>query len=142
MIQLTENEVKELNGNKDAIAQVLVRKALLEEMAGQDYTEEEKKYIEVLKLNAEIEFYLNKLAQPKVVIYDYELLDVYKNNSELLKDKNAAQVSLELKQSLFNYKLGAEKANIINEIIEKHKINDILKTYVKEETEEKAEEVK
>lgn len=138
-IKLTKEEIEKLNGNKDGIAQLLVRKAILTEMEKKEYTEEEKKYLEEMNLNMEIEFYLNSIAQKTVQIYDYELLEVYKNNAELLKDKNTVEVYPQLQQALFNQKLGEEKVKVINEIVEKYKINDVLKEYIKveESTEEK-----
>ena len=124
MIKLTKKELEVLGENKDAIAQLLVRKAILEEM----------------KLNMEIEFYLNSIAQKTVQIYDYELLEVYKNNTEALKDKNTVEVYPQLQQALFNQKLGEEKVKVINELVEKYKINEVLKEYVKiEEPVEKTE---
>ena len=129
-IKLTKEELKRLNGNKDGIAQLLVRKAVLTEMKNKEYTEEEKKYLEEMKLNMEIEYYLNSIAQKTVQIYDYELLEVYKNNAELLKDKNTVEIYPQLQQALFNQKLGEEKVKVINEIVEKYKINDILKEYI------------
>ena len=139
MIKLTKEELKLLKDNKDGIAQLLVRKAILAEMENKEYTEEEKKYLEEMKLNMEIEFYLNSIAQKTVQVFDYELLEVYKNNTELLKDKNTVEVYPQLQQALFNQKLGEEKVKVINELVEKYKINDVLKEYIKIEelTEEK-----
>ena len=143
MIKLTKKELETLGENKDAVAQLLVRKAILAEMENKEYTEEEKKYLEEMKLNMEIEFYLNSIAQKTVQIYDYELLEVYKNNTELLKDKNTVEVYPQLQQALFNQKLGEEKVKVINGLVEKYKINDILKEYIKvEEPEIKEEEDK
>ena len=130
-IKLTKEEENRLNGNKDGVAQLLVRKAILEEMKIKEYTEEEKKYLEEMKANMEIEYYLNSIAQKTVQIYDYDLLEVYKNNAELLKDKNTVEVYPQLQQALFNQKLGEEKVKVINEIVEKYKINDVLKEYIK-----------
>ena len=137
MIKLTKEELEVLGENKDAIAQLLVRKAILNEMKTKEYTEEEKKYLEEMKINMEIEFYLNSIAQKTVQIFDYELLEVYKNNAELLKDKNTVDVYPQLQQAVFNQKLGEEKVKVINEIVEKYKINDVLKEYIKLEKEEK-----
>lgn len=140
MLKLTEKELEILGENKDGIAQLLVRKAILAEMASKEYTEEEKRYLEEEKINIEIEFYLNSIAQKTVQIFDYELLEVYKNNAELLKDKNTVEVYPQLQQALFNQKLGEEKVKVLNEIIEKYKVNDVLKEYVKiEEPEENKE---
>lgn len=131
MIKLTKEELEALGENKDAIAQLLVRKAILSEMEKKEYTPEEKKYLEEMKLNMEIEFYLNSIAQKTVQIYDYELLEIYKNNTELLKDKNTVEIYPQLQQALFNQKLGEEKVKVINELVEKYKINDVLKKYIK-----------
>ncbi|EFS25379.2 hypothetical protein FUAG_00894 [Fusobacterium ulcerans ATCC 49185] len=139
--KIDKKELEVLGENKDAIAQLLVRKAILAEMEKKEYTEEEKRYLEEMKLNMEIEFYLNSIAQKTVQIYDYELLEVYKNNTEALKDKNTIEVYPQLQQALFNQKLGEEKVKVINELVEKYKINDVLKEYVKiEEPIEKTEE--
>ena len=135
-IKLTKEELKKLNGNKDGIAQLLVRKAILAEMENKEYTEEEKKYLEEMRLNMEIEYYLNSMAQKTVQIYDYELLEVYKNNAEFLKDKNTMDIYPQLRQALFNQKLGEEKVKVINGIVEKYKINDLLKEYTPISTEE------
>ncbi len=130
MIKLTKEELKLLKDNKDGIAQLLVRKAILAEIEKKEYTEEEKKYLEEMKLNMEIEFYLNSIAQKTVQVFDYELLEVYKNNTELLKDKNTVEVYPQLQQALFNQKLGEEKVKVINRLVEEYKINDILKEYI------------
>ncbi|WP_130889438.1 hypothetical protein LIY46_13445 [Fusobacterium varium] len=134
-IKLTKEEIEKLGGNKDGIAQLLVRKAILAEMEKKKYTEEEKKYLEEMKINIEVEFYLNSIAQKSVQIYDYELLEIYKNNTEVLKDKNTVEIYPQLQQALFNQKLGEEKVKVINEIVEKYKINNILKEYIKPEEE-------
>ena len=136
-IKLTKKELETIGENKDAVAQLLVRKAILTEMEKKEYTEEEKKYLEEMKINMEIEFYLNSIAQKTVQIYDYELLEVYKNNTEILKDKNTVDVYPQLQQALFNQKLGEEKIKVINEIIEKYGVNEILKEYIKPEEEKK-----
>ena len=140
MIKLTKTELELLKDNKDGIAQLLVRKAILAEMEKKKYTEEEKKYLEEMKLNMEIEFYLNSIAQKTVQVFDYELLEVYKSNAELLKDKNTVEVYPQLQQALFNQKLGEEKVKVINELVEKYKINDVLKEYIKVEEPKEEEE--
>lgn len=136
-LKLTKIELEAIGENKDAIAQLLVRKAILNEMESKEYSEEEKKYLEEMKLNMEIEFYLNSIAQRTVQIFDYELLEIYKNNAELLKEKNTIDVYPQLQQALFNQKLGEEKIKVINEIIEKYEVNKILKEYIKPEEEKK-----
>ncbi|MHD0319492.1 hypothetical protein [Fusobacterium sp. THCT1E2] len=139
MIRLTEKELESVKENKDAVAQLLVRKAILTEMEAKEYSEEEKKYLEELKLNMEIEFYLGTLAQKNITISDYELLEIYKNNAEVLKDKNITEIYPQLQQSLINQKIGEEKLVIINGIVEKYNLNETLKEYINEDKNEKIE---
>ncbi|AVQ29377.1 hypothetical protein C4N20_15175 [Fusobacterium ulcerans] len=139
MIKLTEKELENVRENKDAIAQLLVRKAILNEMKEKKYTAEEEKHLEELKLNMEIEFYLTTIAQNNITISDYELLEVYKNNTEILKDKTIMEVYPQLQQALINQKINEGKLVAINEIIEKHKLNEILKEYTGEEKNQEIE---
>ena len=53
MIRLTEKELKNVKENKDAIAQLLVKKAILNEIKEKKYNDEEKKSLEELKTNIE-----------------------------------------------------------------------------------------
>ena len=70
------------------------------------------------------------------------MLEGYKNNTEIWKDKNTVEVYPQLQQALFNQKLGEEKVKVINELVEKYKINDTLKEYIKVEDPKKKEENK
>ena len=54
-ILLTEQEVKDSENNSNAAAQILVKKAVLKEMENVKYSEEEKKELEEIKENIELE---------------------------------------------------------------------------------------
>lgn len=139
MIRLTEKELKNVKENKDAIAQLLVKKAILNEIKEKKYNDEEKKSLEELKTNIEIEFYLTSIAQNNITISNYEILEIYKNNSETLKDKPVAEIYPQLQQALINKKVNENKLGVINEIIERYKVNEILKEYVGKDNKEKEE---
>ena len=139
MIRLTEKELKNVKENKDAIAQLLVKKAILNEIKEKKYNDEEKKSLEELKTNIEIEFYLTSIAQNNITISNYEILEIYKNNSETLKDKPVAEIYPQLQQALINKKVNENKLGVINEIIERYKVNEILKEEVGEDKTEKEE---
>ena len=133
-IKLNPTEIAQANGNPNVMAQMLVRKAIVEEMSKREFTDEEKALLEIAKKNLEIDFFLTILAQKNVTIADHEILEVYKNNSEALKDKNIVDVFPQLRQALFNQKLGESKVGIINGIIAQYKLNDVLKEYAPQVT--------
>ena len=139
-INLTQEEVKEAENNSNIAAQTLVKKAILKEMSETKYTEDEKKELEEIKKNIEMEYFLNKKAMETTKIDDMEVLQVYQNNADKLKDVDITVVLPQLKEQMVLQKREEEKVKYMNSLVEKYKLNDELKKYFPE-TENK-EEVK
>lgn len=97
-ITLTEQEAKDTAENSNAAAQILVRKAILQEMRGVKYSEDEKE-LEELKKNVEIEYFLNKKAMETANVDDMEVLQVYQNNIDKLKEGDIVTILPQLKKS-------------------------------------------
>ncbi|MDR1835567.1 MAG: hypothetical protein LBQ96_07195 [Fusobacteriaceae bacterium] len=132
MIKLNDMELAEAKRNPDVVAQLLVRKAIEEEMLLKPFTEEEAKSLETVRKNVEIEFFLNLRAEGNVKVTDLDILELYKNNIAVLKDKKVEEIFPQLKQAVFNQKLGAEKAMLVNELVKKYDLNALLKEYLPE----------
>jgi hypothetical protein len=129
IIELNPQELEQAKGDPNIMASMLVRKAIVEEMSKREFTNEEKFQLEIAKKNLEIEFFLNILAQKDIKIEDHEILKIYQENAESLKDKNMVEIFPQLRQALFNQKLGEAKVKVINSFIEQYKLNDVLKEY-------------
>lgn len=143
-ISLTEQEVKDSENNSNIAAQILVKKAVLKEMENVKYTEEEKKELEEIKENIELEYFLNKKAMETANVDDMEVLQVYQNNIDKLKDADITAVLPQLKDQMLFQRREEEKVKYMNSLVEKYKLNDELKKYFpeSENKEETAEEVK
>ena len=143
-ISLTEQEVKDSENNSNAAAQILVKKAVLKEMENVKYSEEEKKELEEIKENIELEYFLNKKAMETANVDDIEVLQVYQNNIDKLKDADITAVLPQLKDQMLFQRREEEKVKYMNSLVEKYKLNDELKKYFpeSENKEETAEEVK
>ena len=143
-ISLTEQEVKDTENNSNAAAQILVKKAVLKEMENVKYSEEEKKELEEIKENIELEYFLNKKAMETANVDDMEVLQVYQNNIDKLKDADITAVLPQLKDQMLFQRREEEKVKYMNSLVEKYKLNDELKKYFPEteNKEETAEEVK
>ncbi|MDR3259950.1 MAG: hypothetical protein LBT51_10125 [Fusobacteriaceae bacterium] len=136
-INLTEEELKVANGNSNVVASILVKKAILEEIKSSPFTDEEKKLIADAKENIEVEAFLNKLAQANVVVREEEVLKVYEDNKEKLgADADVVSVMPQIKQLIFNQRLGEEKVKLVNSFIAKYNLNDVLKKYVPQASED------
>ena len=85
-VELTPTEITKLNGDSNKGAELLIRKAILNDMTKYNYTLEEKEALKENKENLEIEFYMNRLAVKKVNVSDEEVLAIYNANKDKLKD--------------------------------------------------------
>jgi hypothetical protein len=135
-ISLTEAEEKLANGNSNVVASLLVKKAILEEIKSSPFTEEEKKLIADAKENIEVEAFLNKLAQANVVVREEEVLKVYEDNKDKFETDDVVNIMPQIKQLIFNQRLGEEKVKLVNSFIAKYNLNDILKKYVPQASED------
>ena len=72
-VELTPTEITKLNGDSNKGAELLIRKAILNDMTKYNYTLEEKEALKENKENLEIEFYMNRLAVKKVNVSDEEV---------------------------------------------------------------------
>ena len=140
-ITLTETEMKEVGTNSNAAAQLLVRKAILKEMGENKYTEQEKKELEEIKKNVELEYFLNKKAMESVKVDDMEVLQVYQNNIDKLKDTDIVQVLPQLKDQMLLQRREEAKVNYMNSLVEKYDLNSEIKKRFPE-VEKSAEEIK
>lgn len=138
-LELTQDELASIGNNSNAGASLLVRKAVEKEMVSNKYTPEEEKELEKAIENLKIEFFLNRKASKNTQVTDVEVLQVYKDNAEKLKDADIVQVLPEIKNKIFLQKVGEEKIKYMNSLVEKYDLNSILKKYFPEI--EKKEEV-
>ncbi len=142
-IVLTEQDVKDAENNSNIGAQILVRKAVLKEMQNEKYTEEEKKELEDIKENVEIEYFLNKKAMATTNIDDMEVLQVYQNNADKFTNADITVILPQIKEQMLIQKREEEKIKYMNSLVEKYKLNDELKKHFpeidKKESEEKKE---
>lgn len=128
-ITLTQEEVKEAENNSNIGAQILVRKAILKEMSSIKYTEEEKKELEEIKKNVEIDYFLNKKAMETTKVDDMEVLQVYQNNADKLKNTDITIILPQLKEQMILQRREEEKVKYMNTLVEKYNLNEELKKY-------------
>ena len=128
-IKLTQEDLKNAGNNKNIGASILVKKSILKEMSEYKYTPEEEKTLEDTLENVQIEFYLNNLASKKVTVTDEEVLKVYNNNIDKLKniDKNTALS--QIKHQIFLQKVTNEKTEYMNSLVNKYDLNTLLNKY-------------
>ena len=76
IVTLTKNEKELANGNPNIGAQLLVRKAVLNEMKQADISDKEKFELEFIKDNIAINYYLEKMLDKNIQITEATIQQV------------------------------------------------------------------
>ena len=123
-LSLTKEELATIGNNSNAAASLLVKKAVEKEMSTYQYTTEEKQELDKAIENLKLEFFLNRVASKNTVVNDVEVLQIYKDNADKLKDSDIIKVLPEIKQ-----RVSEEKVKYMNSLVTKYDLNNILKKY-------------
>lgn len=139
-VELTPTEVTQLNGDTNKGAELLIRKAILNDMSKYNYTSTEKNNLQLMKENLEIEYYLNTVAAKKVNISDEEVVAIYNNNRDKLKGIKAEVALPQIREQLYLQQINNEKVNYINSLVEKYQLNSKLNSHFPKEAVETVKE--
>lgn len=123
-ITLTDKE-KQLD--KDEIAKILVYKALVIEANNAQYTPEEIESIKKAQENLKVNYFVERELKSKTAVTDKEVQDYYEKNKERYNSKTLEETLPLLYQNLANEKFTKAQVDYYNSVIEKYKLNDILK---------------
>lgn len=123
-ITLTDKE-KQLA--KDEIAKILVYKALVIEADNAQYTPEEIENIKKAQENLKVNYFVERELKSKTAVTDKEVQDYYEKNKERYNSKTLEETLPLLYQNLANEKFTKAQVDYYNSVIEKYKLNDILK---------------
>lgn len=118
-LELKEEELKEINYNKEAIKNLLVSRAIYNESYNHEFTEEEKLQIKYLEKSEAINFYMRKTVEPRVMVNENTIIERYNENKDYF---NANNISFTDAREIIKSQLNAE----VNYGLEQ----DLIKTLV------------
>lgn len=128
-IELTQDEVKNIGDNKNLGANLLVQKAVEKEMENYKYSELEENVLKNTIEQVKKEYFLNNISSKKVIVTDEEVLKVYQENAEKLKNLKVEEALPLIKYQLTLAKTNVEKVKYLNSLVEKYNLNEKLKEY-------------
>lgn len=123
-IILTDEEKK---NNKDEIAKILIHKALIKEAETGKFTVEEEKEIKKAQREIKAKYFLERELKTKILITDKELQEYYEANKSKFDNKNLEETIPLLYQNLTSEKYTKALIDYYNFLIDKYKLNDVLK---------------
>lgn len=127
IVTLTKNEKELANGNPNIGAQLLVRKAVLNEMKQADISDKEKFELEFIKDNIAINYYLEKMLDKNIQITEATIQQVYEENKDKFPDKSLEEVHDQIEQLLLEQMKNEKLITYYNQLVAKYKLNDALK---------------
>lgn len=127
IVTLTKNEKELANGNPNIGAQLLVRKAVLNEMKQADISDKEKFELEFIKDNIAINYYLEKMLDKNIQITEATIQQVYEENKDKFPDKSLEEVHDQIEQLLLEQMKNEKLITYYNQLVDKYKLNDALK---------------
>lgn len=127
IVTLTKNEKELANGNPNIGAQLLVRKAVLNEMKQADISDKEKFELEFIKDNIAINYYLEKMLDKNIQTTEATIQQVYEENKDKFPDKSLEEVHDQIEQLLLEQMKNEKLITYYNQLVDKYKLNDALK---------------
>lgn len=141
-ISLTKQEKELANGNPNIGAQLLVRKAVLQEIKNAKLTDKEKFELQFVKDEAAVSYYVQKTIGKDIKISDETIKDIYEKNKKQFKDMPVNDARAQIEAVLAQQQQNQKIAEYYNGLVEKYKLNDSLKAEFPQKEEAKKEETK
>lgn len=134
-VTLSKEDVLFTKGDPNLIKAILLISVLNENAKQDNFFNDFNEEIELLKKDARLNYYLNKLIEEKAVVSKQEVIDtmqeISKNNFEAVKNYSQEELFHNVGNTMLNQKVLEVRDEIINKIVVDFKIDDIIKEYVK-----------
>jgi hypothetical protein len=128
---LSNDEVKYMSNNSVRITAKYFDKIMLEEMKKEDFLTAEADEIEEIKDKVQINYYIEKSLSGKVNVTEDEVKNFHEMNKESFLNFTIADAYTQIYNFLFQQKINNDRLEIMKKVVDKYKLNDIIKEYDK-----------
>ena len=123
----TKEEKEIIKDDPNLAAQILVRKAVVKELAHTEFTSEEKKNLELVKEEAAINFFLQNKLGKNIQVSQEEVVNFYNENKNVMNERKLEEIAESIANTILVRKQNEALASYYNSLVDKYKLNDILK---------------
>lgn len=128
---LSNDEVKYMSNNSVRITAKYFDKIMLEEMKKEDFFTAEADELEEIKDKVQINYYIEKSLTGKVNVTEDEVKNFHEMNKESFLNFTIADAYTQIYNFLFQQKINNDRLEIMKKVVDKYKLNDIIKEYDK-----------
>ena len=132
-VEISKKEVLFSKGNSEVLKTLIVGKIIAKKMAEENFEENNKDDIEIIKDNVYINYYLDLEVRKNVKVTQEEIAEIYENEKAKLGNVTPNSAYQQIANALLNNRAIEERNKLINKISEEYKIEEVAKEYTEAE---------
>ena len=132
-VEISKEEVLFSKGNSEVLKTLIVGKVIAKKMAEENFEENNKDDIEIIKDNVYINYYLDLEVRKNVKVTQEEIAEIYENEKAKLGNVTPNSAYQQIANALLNNRAIEERNKLINKISEEYKIEEVAKEYTEAE---------
>ncbi|NWO19862.1 MULTISPECIES: viral A-type inclusion protein [Leptotrichia] len=132
-VEISKKEVLFSKGNSEVLKTLIVGKIIAKKMAEENFEENNKNDIEIIKDNVYMNYYLDLQVRKNVKVTQEEIAEIYENEKAKLGNVTPNSAYQQIANALLNNRAIEERNNLINKISEEYKIEEVAKEYTEAE---------
>ena len=132
-VEITKQEVLFSKGNSEVLKTLIVGKVIAKKMAEENFEENNKNDIEIIKDNVYINYYLDLEVRKNVKVTQEEIAEIYEKEKAKLGNVTPNSAYQQIANALLNNRAIEERNSIINKISEEYNVEAVAKEYAEAE---------
>ena len=132
-VEITKEEVLFSKGNSEVLKTLIVGKVIAKKMSEENFEENNKDDIEIIKDNVYINYYLDLEVRKNVKVTQEEIAEIYENEKAKLGNVTPNSAYQQIANGLLNTRAIEERNKLVNKIIEDYKVDEVAKKYTEAE---------
>ena len=132
-VEIKKEEVQFSKGNSEVLKTLIVGKIIAKKMAEQNFEENNKNDIELIKDNVYINYYLDLEVRKNVKVTQEEVAEIYENEKAKLGNVTPNSAYQQIANALLNNRAVEERNNLINKIAKEYNVEETAKEYTEDE---------
>ncbi|BBM52864.1 hypothetical protein JMUB3935_1844 [Leptotrichia trevisanii] len=132
-VEISKEEVLFSKGNSEVLKTLIVGKVIAKKMSEENFEENNKDDIEIIKDNVYINYYLDLEVRKNVKVTQEEIAEIYENEKAKLGNVTPNSAYQQIANALLNNRAIEERNKLINKISEEYKIEEVAKEYTEAE---------
>ena len=133
-VSLSKEDVLFTKGDPNLIKAILLISVLNVNAKKDNFFEENKEEIELLRKDARLNYYYSRLVEQDAVVTNESVLnnmqEISKNNFELVKDMSQEDLYKQVGNAMLNQKIEEVRSKILTRIVEENNIEELVKGYL------------